>query len=44
MIACSEAPAGAARWIPQLIADRLAELQVVDAICAESGRKAFKTP
>jgi len=42
MIACSEAPAGAARWTLQLIADRLVELKVVDAICVESVRKALK--
>ena len=42
MIACSEAPAGAARWTLQLIADRLIELNVVDSICVESVRKALK--
>jgi putative transposase len=42
MIACSEAPPGAARWTLHLIADRLVELQVVDAICVESVRKALK--
>jgi len=42
MIACSEAPTGAARWTLHLIADRLVELQVVDAICGESVRKALK--
>lgn len=42
MIACSEAPAGAARWTLQLIADRLVELTVVDTICVESVRKALK--
>jgi len=42
MIACSEAPAGAARWTLQLIADRLVELKMVDAICVESVRKALK--
>jgi transposase len=42
MIACSEAPTGAARWTLQLIADRLVELNVVDSICLESVRKALK--
>lgn len=42
MIACSEAPAGAARWTLQLIANRLVDLNVVDAICVESVRKALK--
>jgi len=42
MIACSEAPTGAAPMTLHLIADRLVELQVVDAICGESVRKALK--
>jgi len=42
MIACSEAPAGAAHWTLQLIADRLVELQVTDSIGVESMRKALK--
>jgi transposase len=42
MIACSEAPTGAARWTLQLIADRLVELNVIDSICLESMRKALK--
>jgi hypothetical protein len=42
MIACSEAPAGAARWTLRLLADHLVALQVVDSICAESVRKALK--
>jgi transposase len=41
-IACSEAPTGAARWTLQLIANRLVELNVVDSVCLESVRKAFK--
>jgi transposase len=44
MIACSEAPTGAARWTLQLLADRLVELNVVDSICLESVRKALKKP
>ena len=42
LIACSEAPAGAARWTLQLIADRLIELKVVDEVCLESVRQALK--
>jgi putative transposase len=42
LIACSEPPTGAARWTLQLIADRLVELKVVEAICLESVRKALK--
>src|SRR2546430_17299385 len=33
MIACSEAPTGAARWTLQLIADRLVEPNVGGSIC-----------
>jgi transposase len=42
LIACSEAPAGAARWPLQLIADRLIELKVVNEVCLESVRQALK--
>lgn len=42
LIACSEAPPGAARWTLQLIADRLVELNLVEAICRESVRQALK--
>lgn len=42
MIACSEAPEGAARWTLHMIAARLVELKVVDSICLESVRKALK--
>jgi cytochrome P450 len=42
LIACSEAPAGAARWTLQLIADRLIELKVVEEVCLESVRQALK--
>jgi transposase len=41
-IACSEAPAGAARWTLELIADRLVELDLVDTISRESVRQALK--
>ena len=42
MLACSEAPEGAARWTLQMMADRLVELNVVESICLESVRKALK--
>jgi len=42
LIACSEAPAGAARWTLQLIADRLVELSLGEKICLESVRQALK--
>jgi transposase len=42
LIACSEAPPGAARWTLQLIADRLVELNLVEGICLESVRQALK--
>ena len=41
-IACSEAPSGTARWTPELIADRLVELNLVDAISRESVGQALK--
>jgi predicted XRE-type DNA-binding protein len=41
-IACSEAPAGTARWTLELIADRLVELNLVETICRESVRQALK--
>jgi transposase len=42
MIACSEAPKGAARWTLHLIADKLVQLQVVDSISHESVRSLLK--
>jgi len=42
LIACSAAPPGATRWTLQLIADRLVELNLVEAICRESVRQALK--
>jgi transposase len=44
MIACAEAPEGAARWTLQMLADRLVALHVVETICIESVRKALKKP
>jgi len=42
LIACSDPPAGSARWTLQMIADRLVTLNVVESICKESVRKALK--
>lgn len=41
-LACSEPPAGRARWTLQLLAERLVELQVVEAICDETVRRTLK--
>jgi transposase len=41
-IACSQAPAGRARWTLQLLADKLVELQVVDSISDETVRQRLK--
>jgi len=41
-IACSDSPIGTKRWTLQMISDRLVELNIVDAICIESVRKALK--
>jgi putative transposase len=41
-IACSEPPAGQARWTMQMIADRLVELRYLDAISDESVRLVLK--
>jgi len=40
--ACSEAPAGRARWTLQLLADKLVALDVVDAISHECVRQSLK--
>lgn len=42
MIACSEAPKGAARWTLHLIADKLVQLNVVESISHESVRSLLK--
>jgi len=39
---CSEPPDGASRWTLQLLADKLVELQYVDAISYESVRQILK--
>ena len=41
-LACSEAPAGHSRWTLRLLADRVVELEVVDAISHESIRHVLK--
>lgn len=41
-LACSQAPDGRASWTLQLLADRLVELRVVDAISGETVRQVLK--
>ena len=41
-LACSDAPSGRGHWTMQLLADRLVELGVVDAISDETVRRALK--
>jgi hypothetical protein len=41
-LACSPPPDGRAEWSMQLLADRLVELRVVDAVCDETVRRALK--
>lgn len=40
--ACSTAPEGRARWTMQLLADRLVELKLVEALSAETVRRRLK--
>ena len=42
MLACSAPPEGYGRWTLQVLADKLIELQVIDAISLESVRTALK--
>jgi transposase len=42
VLACSAAPEGRTRWTLQLLADKLVELQVVDAISPECVRTTLK--
>ena len=44
LIACSDAPEGAARWTLHLIADRLVQLKVLPSISHERVRQALKKP
>jgi transposase len=41
-LACSQPPTGYARWTLRLLAERLVELEVVDAISHETVRRALK--
>ena len=41
-IACSTAPAGKARWTLKMLADKLVELEVVDAVSDETVRRTLK--
>lgn len=41
-LACSRAPKGRARWTLRLLAERLVELEIVDAISHETVRRAMK--
>jgi transposase len=41
-LACSEPPAGAARWSLRLLADKLVELEVVEAISYQTVRRVLK--
>jgi transposase-like protein len=41
-LACSKAPEGQARWSLRLLAERLVELKIVDAISHETVRRALK--
>jgi transposase len=41
-LACSAPPEGRQEWTMQLLADKLVEVQVVDAVCDETVRRALK--
>jgi transposase len=41
-LACSAPPEGRREWTMQLLADKLVELEVVDAVCDETVRRALK--
>ena len=41
-LACSEPPAGQARWSLRLLADRLVELEVVDSVSHQTVRRVLK--
>ncbi len=41
-VACSDPPAGQARWTLRLLADRLVALEIVDAVSHEAVRTALK--
>lgn len=41
-LACSDPPAGRARWTLRLLADRLVELEIVDTVSPETVRQVLK--
>jgi transposase len=41
-LACSKPPQGRNEWTMQLLADKLVELHIVDAVCDETVRRALK--
>jgi len=41
-LACSAPPGGRQEWTMQLLADKLVELEVVDAVCDETVRRTLK--
>jgi transposase len=41
-LACSQAPAGYARWSLRLLAERVVELEIVDSVSHETIRRALK--
>jgi transposase len=41
-LACSQAPAGRKAWTLRMLADKLVELEVVDAICPETVRQTLQ--
>ena len=41
-LACSEPPAGRARWTLRLLADKLVELEIVETVCTETIRRTLK--
>jgi len=41
-LACSQAPDGRSRWTLKLLADKLVELEVVEAICEQTVRRSLK--
>ena len=44
LIACSAPPDGYGRWTLQMIADKLVQFEVIDAISHESVRRTLKNP
>lgn len=41
-LACSKAPAGRKSWTLRMLADKLVELEIVDAICPETVRQTLQ--